>query len=84
MEDFMALESEGAPSVNFSNSNTARMLDLFDIDADSCGICDPDEILDHADDRLSRADSDSDIYRITELTKVAKAAKALGRQVVWA
>ena len=82
-EEMDALAAEGAPSVNVSNTNGGTIhvaLGMPDPAADGAwdvwGALDADEFL----DRLAAG---APIHRMWELAEVAKAAKGLGRKVVW-
>lgn len=88
--EWEALESEGAPWMNLSNSNGwTFQQDILGIEPDYCGNLDPQWIIDNASamlDRAIRKDSWGDNYwhqRTDCLVKIAVAAKALGRGIVF-
>lgn len=83
-EEFDALESEGAPSCNFSNTNAFVLFDVMRIeDFDYCGTMDADELIGAIETALTYC-GDQHIRRLEALLEVARAADRLGREVSWA
>lgn len=91
--EFDALESEGAPQMNLSNSNGwTFQKDILGIEPDYCGQLDPQSIIDDQEIILNRAkdkdltDWTHDLYwykRTTALIEIAVAARGLGRDIVF-
>lgn len=82
--EYEALESEGSPSVNFSNYNAYRLFSdmglLSAFDGEGCYMVDPEEIF----EGFCRLNSltGSDMFRYRDLLRVADAARKLGRRVM--
>ena len=81
-EEMEALETEGAPEVNVSNTNGGAIHVALGMPDPARGAWDVYGELD-ADEFLDRLAAGSPIHRMWELAEVAKAAKGLGRRVVW-
>lgn len=83
--EWKALESEGAPSVNFSNYNAYRVGDMIGLPLDDEGffLADAQDVLDGIESWVMNATemTGSDMMRMRDLGAVATAAKRLGRKV---
>lgn len=90
IEEFKALESEGAPYFNMSNSNAfVFQNNILGIEADYCGTLDPVVILEKEEELRANAryqDIISNGYsywqdRVTNLIEVARVARSLDKQI---
>lgn len=82
-EEMQALGTEGAPEVNVSNTNGGVIhVALGMPDPSLSGGWDVWGEMD-ADEFLDRLVAGSPVHRMFELAEVARAAKCLGRRVVW-
>lgn len=93
-QEFFALESEGAPQLNITSGNTAKLLSYFGLEYDQehhCGSIDPHHILDRAHearDNAWRWDNDLmnpymtyDLKRVDALIEIAEVARNLRRDI---
>lgn len=90
IEEFTALESEGAPWFNMSNTNAMQFQRVvLGIEADYSGTLDPQEIINREEELVANAiynDIITNGYsywqdRTENLLEVARAALALGRNI---
>jgi hypothetical protein len=98
IEEFQALESEGAPTAHYTYSSWQRVLVAFGIHGKvdcECGSANPELFLDNSMRALRAAFEAEQEYlagegwvnlmkdRIEQVLTIAEAAKALGRNVSW-
>lgn len=92
MDEFMALESEGAPSMHITYGSTSKLMMLFGMEFDSeycCGYIDPQQVLDVAQQARERAaldlyDSEVLSHRVELMIEMAQMARRLDRQISYA
>ena len=89
-EEFEALQSEGAPYFNMSNTNGWRFQQVvLDVEPDYSGTLDPQDIIDREAELISNAEREDGFFdtywkdRTIALLEVARAARALDRQIVF-
>ena len=83
-DEFNALESEGAPWQNLSNSNWGRIMRLLGMTPDWCGRASATEWAEAAEWTLNTISLDEyEEMRVRGLLDVAQAAARLGRDVTW-
>jgi hypothetical protein len=98
MEEFEALQSEGAPTAHYAYGNWYRVLVAFGVENEvdyECGSADPELFLDNSMRALRAAFEAEQEYlagegwvnlmkdRIEQVLKIAEAADALDRNVSW-
>lgn len=89
-DEFKALEAEGAPYFNMSNSNGLHFQRVvLGIEPDYSGTLDPCDLLEREAELLSNAEREDGFFdsywrdRTLNLLEVARAARALDRQITF-
>lgn len=98
-QEWMALQSEGAPEISASHSTAATLFATFGIEVtDECGSFDPSTLVDRATDaraaaqfadRRSVLSTDGPVWmnvtaeHVETLIQMAEFAQRLNRRIVW-